>query len=248
MPRLSHVGVDSMRELDEGIGDKVWRERSLRSYFEKVMESMGVWAVGADAEGAAPDCGWWGYWRLLATEVLLRHCRDILQARAGAIAACLADGGHKLDLLADAKDEASKKYIGDQKMKLEKFRSAPMETIEKCKKNATGASGWWTLEDDIRFLKNLGMRNVEFFEPLMSMEEWMECSWHKTSCKTPQEWGMKHQLMERKMEIFDIMKISAFEARDHVVEMKEYLMEDMPALMWSMWKQQNESGRAELQN
>ena len=55
---------------------------------------------------------------------------------------------------------------------------------------------------------------------------------------------MKHQLMERKKEIMEIMKISALQAGggDHQEVMKEYLMEDTPPLLCSMWMEENESG------
>ena len=238
--------MNSMREYDEEKGHKVWLERSLRSYFDKVMEAMKAWTTGGvDSEDPAPDWGWWGFWRLLATEVMLRHCRDMLQQRAAYIAGCLADGGAKMDEMQNEKSDAAKKYIAEQKTKLEKFRAAPMETVSKARKSAE--QKWWGLQEDCRFLKNLGLQNMEFWNPLQNMEEWRACSWKKVNCCTPQEWSLKHQLVERKMEIMDILRISCVEARDHVEVMKEYLMEGMPPMLESMWREVNETGGSSTQ-
>ena len=238
--------MNSLMEYDEDKGHVIWLERSLRSYFDKVMEAMKAWTTGgADSEETAPDWGWWGFWRLLATEVLMRHCRDVLQQRAGYIAACLADGGAKMDEYNGEKSAAAKKYIAEQKTKMETFRNAPMETVKNAKKKAE--EKWWGLVDAMRFLKNLSLKTVEFYKPLETMDDWRLCSWKKIECCTPQEWSLKHQLMERKLEISAIMRVSCVESREQVEIMKDYLMEGMPPLMQSLWKEVNETGGSSTQ-
>ena len=238
--------MNSLREYDEERGHKVWLERSLRSYFDKVMEAMKAWTTGGpDSEETAPDWGWWGFWRLLATEVLLRHCRDVLQQRASYIAECLADGGAKMNQHAEAKSEEGKKYVADQKAKMEGFRRSPMKTVKDAKQMQQ--SSWWNLKDDMKYLKNLSLEEMEFYKPLQSMDEWRLCSWKKKQCCTPQEWSLKHQMEERRMEIMDILRVSCVESRDQVQIMKDYLMEGMPPLLQSMWKDVNETGGSSTQ-
>ena len=238
--------MNSLREYDEERGHKVWLERSLRSYFDKVMEAMKAWTTGGpDSEETAPDWGWWGFWRLLATEVLLRHCRDVLQQRASYIAECLADGGAKMNQHAEVKSEEGKKYVADQKAKMEGFRRSPMKTVKDAKQMQQ--YNWWNLKDDMKYLKNLSLEEMVFYKPLQSMDEWRLCSWKKKQCCTPQEWSLKHQMQERRMEIMDILRVSCVESRDQVQIMKDYLMEGMPPLLQSMWKDVNETGGSSTQ-
>ena len=58
---------------------------------------------------------------------------------------------------------------------------------------------------------------------------------------------MKHQMQERRMEIMDILRVSCVESRDQVQIMKDYLMEGMPPLLQSMWKDVNETGGSSTQ-
>ena len=222
------------------VGDKVFLERGLRSQFEQVMEGVQVGAPNEPLQPeAAPDTGLQGYWRLLCTEVLLRHCRDVLGLRLNAICRNLADAGASLERNAALKSEDAKKDAVEDKILQDKFRAAPAEKLKEAKETYEGR---WSTKKSSRFLNNLKLHTVEFWTPLQTTAEWSECNWNLQDCQYAAMYAMKSQVLERRAELEQMFSYALEWAGGAKSEMKIHMMEDMPPLVQAFMQDLESSG------
>ena len=239
--RSRHLAA-TVAEYNGDVGSKIWLERHLRSMFEHVMEVIGVQLspepLQLNGGVQSPDAGWLGYWRLICTEVLLRHCRDVVARKLGAISVGLADGGEKLRQAAETKTAEDKEFMKQDRLMKDIFKSNPATVIAAVQEFDSKPWG----EDEARFLKNLSLRGLQFWVPLCSEQEWIHCSWNSDHCRTAQELVMKSQLVERKAELETMIRFALTWAGEKRVEMKEFLMEDMPPLVKDWGRQAEGQG------
>ena len=222
------------------VGDQIYLERGLRSQFEQVMVGVKVQAPDEPLRAeAAPDTGLHGYWRLLCTEVLLRHCRDVLGMRLNAICSSLSDAGASLQRSLALKSEEAKKYAVEDKILQDKFRAAPAESLKEAKKTYEGR---WSTKQSSRFLNNLKLRNVNFWSPLQTTADWSECNWTLEECPYAAMYAMKSQILERRTEMEQMFTYALEWAGGAKSEMKIHMMEDMPPLVKAFLQDLESSG------
>ena len=227
--RTRHIAAH-LAAYDEACGPVVWLERHLRTAYATCMESFGGLAGSAfvrqDGDEEIPDAGTLGYWRMVCTEVCLRHCRDMLGRRLCKIAESLGDGGENLSRMDRLKDPQFKQKSLENKMKKDKFKTSSAEMIhEACRNN------WKTWEvTDIRYLKNLSLE-ARWWKPLQSLVEWRCCNWSLEYCNAPQLLECKDQILERRKELEAMMKYALEWSGGNSKDMEVYMMEDMPGLV-----------------
>ena len=221
------------------VGEPIYLERGLRSHFEQVMETVQLGSGEPLQSEAAPDTGLQGYWKMLCTEVLLRHCRDILGLRLHAVASSLADAGSSLKKTLALKSEQAKQDAVEDKILQDKFRAAPAEKLKEAKKRYEGK---WTWSSHHRFLMNLQIEKVEFWTPMKSCGEWAECSWNLQKCQYAAMYALKSQVLERKVELEQMMKHALEWAGTASFEMQLHMMEDMPPLVQDFLRELQNSG------
>ena len=229
--RTRHIAAH-LSAYDEACGPVVWLERHLRTAYATIMESFGGLAGTAfERQPGDEDCldaGTLGYWRMICTEVCLRHCRDMLGRRLFRIAESLGDGGESLSRMEHMKDPKFKEKSAENKVKKDKFKTSPAEMIhEACRDN------WKTWEQtDIRYLKNLSLE-ANWWKPLQDLAEWGMCSWNLECCNAPQLLECKDQILERRREMEGMMTYALEWSGGSSKEMEVYMMEDMPGLAQS---------------
>ena len=223
--RTRHL-AQSVAAFDPLLGGVIWLERQLRTAFATVMEKVGATYGRGEAEEAvgAPDAGIMGYWRMLCTEVCLRHCRDVMCRRLQFIAESLSDAGVAIGRAAGK--EQQEKVMKDAVLK-EKFRAAPAATIGGAVKYFSGRT--W-VETEERYLKNCSLK-LKFWDPVASLDEWSCCSWELDLCSSALLLETKSQIVERREEIQDVMKYAVEWAGASSAEMKAFMMENMPPLV-----------------
>ena len=222
------------------MGDKIFLERGLRSHFEQVMESVQVAAPGEHLQAdVAPDTGLQGYWKMLCTEVSLRHCRDVMAKRLHAIAGSLSDGGANLKKLIAMKSDAAKAMVMEDKILQDKFRAAPAAQLKEAKEKYENK---WTAVESDRFLNNLKIKGIEFWTPLEGTADWAECDWNLKQCPYAGLLALKSQLLERREEIESMLSHALEWSGPAKMEMRMHLLEDMPDLVEQFLKEMESTG------